>query len=138
MSQNEKLKPEHRKLWRRVYLDEFEGRGTSPEDAERMADRVIAQWEKRGAFDETESETAFAAPMAVVMSGDPNHAKDIIIRERLDEHLFVAFGQPSDGVGFVLIAKTPIGVRLASIALENNFRAMITHAPILLGKSNRT
>jgi hypothetical protein len=49
---DKKLKPEHRKLWRRIYLDSFEGDGTSPEEAERMADKVVEQWEARGAFDD--------------------------------------------------------------------------------------
>jgi len=49
---DKKLKPEHRKLWRRIYLDSFEGDGTSPEEAERMADKVVTQWERRGAFDD--------------------------------------------------------------------------------------
>lgn len=140
MDQKGKLKPEHRRLWRRIYLNEFEVHNASPEESEGMADRVVALWERRGAFDEMASETAtdtaFAAPMAVVMTGDPQSAYGIIQRERLEEHLFVALGKPSDGVSYVLIAKTPIGTKLASVALENNFRVMITHAPALLGKPN--
>lgn len=50
---DKKLKPEHRKLWRRVYLNEFEVQNQSPEASEAMADKVVTQWEARGAFDET-------------------------------------------------------------------------------------
>ncbi len=51
---DKKLKPEHRKLWRRVYLNEFEVQNQTPEASEAMADKVVAQWEARGAFDEAE------------------------------------------------------------------------------------
>lgn len=49
---DKKLKPEHRKLWRRVYFYEFEELRHTAEDSANMADRVVAQWEARGAFDD--------------------------------------------------------------------------------------
>ena len=52
-----KLKPEHRKLWRRVYFYEFEELRHTAEDSANMADKVVAQWEARGAFDEVERVT---------------------------------------------------------------------------------
>jgi TPP-dependent trihydroxycyclohexane-1,2-dione (THcHDO) dehydratase len=45
------LRPEQKKLWRRIYLQEKE-RGSSAEIAAREADAVVTHWEARGAFDE--------------------------------------------------------------------------------------
>jgi hypothetical protein len=48
-----KLRPEQQKLWRRIYLNAFEGGATTAESAE-MADTAVKQWEERGAFDSPE------------------------------------------------------------------------------------
>ena len=45
-----KLRPEQRKLWRRIYLTAFEGGATSKE-ATYEADVAVHQWEERGAFE---------------------------------------------------------------------------------------
>lgn len=46
----EKLRPEQRKLWRRIYLTAFDG-GANAKDAAYEADLAISQWDKRGAFE---------------------------------------------------------------------------------------
>lgn len=74
----EKLKPEQRKLWRRIYLAEFECCNASPEEAAAMADKVVAQWERRGAFDEatidaTTIATAHSEPSIIDQTVHPHH-----------------------------------------------------------------
>jgi hypothetical protein len=51
MTEKQKLRPEQRKVWRRVYLTAFEA-GSTTRESERMADEAVEQWEARGAFDE--------------------------------------------------------------------------------------
>ncbi len=46
----EKLRPEQRKLWRRIYLTAFDD-GANVNEAASCADRAVAHWEARGAFE---------------------------------------------------------------------------------------
>jgi hypothetical protein len=47
----DKLRPKQKKLWRRIYLDMFDG-GANVVDAVIAADLAVRQWEERGAFDD--------------------------------------------------------------------------------------
>ncbi len=49
-SMTEKLRPEQRKLWRRNYLTAFDD-GANVNEAASCADRAVAHWEARGAFE---------------------------------------------------------------------------------------
>lgn len=57
----EKLKPEQRKIWRRIYLSAFEG-GATNEQSATMADIAVKQWEDRGAFDDDPQDKANSPP----------------------------------------------------------------------------
>ena len=47
----DKLRPNQKKLWRRIYLEMFDG-GSTVDDAAIAADFAVRQWEERGAFDD--------------------------------------------------------------------------------------
>jgi hypothetical protein len=49
-SMTAKLRPEQRKLWRRVYLTVIEN-GANAKEAAYEADAAVLQWEERGAFE---------------------------------------------------------------------------------------
>ena len=60
-----KLRPEQRKLWRRIYLTAFDTDATV-DDAATMADKAVAQWEERGAFEAEPS----APPISMTTTWD--------------------------------------------------------------------
>lgn len=72
-----KLRPEQRKLWRRIYLEAFES-GSTVQEASQMADTAVKQWEERGAFDvepalstsTTTTWDAFSGTMGRMLSED--------------------------------------------------------------------
>lgn len=125
---DKKLKPEHRKLWRRIYLDSFEGDGTSPEEAERMADKVVAQWDARGAFDDVATPLTFVKPYAVMLPDDPHVTRSRLIKHSLQFDIAVALTRPHDGDGVMLVAMTERGERLARKASETNLETMFAFA----------
>lgn len=121
-----KLRPEQRKLWRRIYLTAFDD-GASVDEATLCVDRTVAQWEERGAFDDATDSTqqVFVAPFAVTCPGDALHARNVLHRHLLHDDIAVAFGRVGDGVGFTLIAMSERGKHLCAIALNESFRAML-------------
>lgn len=58
-----KLRPEQRKLFRRIFLTAFDT-GATVEEATTMADRSVAEWEARGAFE-------VEAPPTAPINGSP-------------------------------------------------------------------
>jgi hypothetical protein len=52
-----KLRPEQRKLWRRIYLNAFET-GANVRESCAMADESVAEWEARGAFEEVDESSS--------------------------------------------------------------------------------
>lgn len=59
-----KLRPEQRKLFRRIFLTAFDT-GATVEEATAMADRSVAEWEARGAFEADAQEPPSPSPNLV-------------------------------------------------------------------------
>lgn len=123
-----KLKPEHRILWRRVYLNGFEAQSLSPEASEAMADKVVAQWEARGAFDDVATPPTFVKPYAAILLDDPYVTRSRIIKHSLQFDIAVALTRPHEGDGVMLVALTERGERLARKAVETNLETMFAFA----------
>jgi hypothetical protein len=123
---SEKLRPEQRKIWRRIYLTAFDA-GSTPRESERMADEAIEQWEKRGAFDEEANPSPpkhhIAPPLCGVFPGDERDAFLRLKDKRLSDDVAVAIHENEDS--FALIAMSPRGDWLVRFALANGFSAML-------------
>jgi len=121
-----KLRPEHRKLWRRAYLAEFEGNGSSPEASRRIADEVVAQWEERGAFDvEPGASSTFNPPYGMAFPGDIRQALAELRACGVDVEHSIAIAFLERNEGFTLIPWSEDGKRLVDFAAQNSFAEMI-------------
>lgn len=125
---DKKLKPEHRKLWRRVYLNEFEAQNQSPEASEAMADKVVQQWEACGAFDETATPPTFVKPYAAILLDDPYVTRSRVIKHLLQFDIAVALTRPHEPNGVMLVALTERGERLVRKVVSTDLETMLTFA----------
>lgn len=134
MSEKRKLKPEHRKLWRRVYLDEFEGHGATPEEAEAMADKVVASWDARGAFDDY-TDTQSSPPMEPTKPFAVRFPHECVLTlHKLGDDIIgkhVAMGGCADREAVELRALTPYGDALLRVALPHDIKKFVAAIRLL-------
>lgn len=99
-----------------------------------MADKIVAQWEARGAFDETSnSEGAFVPPFVASFPNDTRAippldvatASAAIERAQLHHDMLVAPKPRWDGFSFVPL--TRLGYELVMLALEQGVPHMFAH-----------
>lgn len=124
---DKKLKPEHRKLWRRVYLNEFEVQNQTPEASEAMADKVVAQWEARGAFDVGDASSALpnepATPFAVRFPLESLATLQQLGPDIIGKH--IEFGNCDDRNAIELRALTPYGEALLRVGLPHGSKDFV-------------
>lgn len=118
-----KLRPEQRKLWRRIYLTAYES-GANVHESCGDADSSVDEWEKRGAFDDELSpiSAAFVPPFRGMFLGDMERTARRLSTVALCDHIQVAIGPDRDG--YSLIALTEFGVALIRIALSDGIENM--------------
>ena len=109
-------------------MNEFEAQNQSPEASEAMADKVVAQWEARGAFDDVATPTTFVKPYAVILLDDPHVTRSRVIKHLLQFDIAVASTRPHEPNGVMLVALTERGERLARKAFETDLETMLTFA----------
>lgn len=136
MSKKQKLKPEHRKLWRRIYLLEYERCGQTQSCAADIADDVVAQWEERGAFDDdtnvapptvTTSSSA-PAPFVLVVPADCDAAARTLV-DLLRGHIKFT---PTEHVDeLALAAKTDIGRAILMLGMVCSVSRMVAIARMI-------
>lgn len=117
------LRPEQKKLWRRIYLQAM-GRDGNAENACKEADAVVAHWEARGAFDEELSANAgFVQPFGVVFPGDLSHMFRLITTYHLCDDIVVAAHK--EPASYMLVAWSERGKQLVSFAMANGIASML-------------
>ena len=90
-----KLRPEQRKLFRRIFLTAFDT-GATVEEATAMADKAVAEWEARGAFEadlpsDPTSWEAFARHVGILLADNrsPSEISSLLRDEYRDDFDFM-------------------------------------------------
>lgn len=122
---SEKLRPEQRKLWRRINLTSFDT-GSTVEESVANADNMVAQWEERGAFEaEPVVTSTFNPPYGVAFPGDIVSAESSLRATGIDVQNVIAISPLYQRDGFMLIPFTEEGKRLVDFAGQHTFAEMI-------------
>ncbi len=120
-----KLRPEQRKLWRRIYLTAFEN-GANANEAAYEADTAVQFWDERGAFEvELVASSAFNPPYGMAFPGDIKQALAELRSCGVDVEHSIAIAFLEQHNGFTLIPWTEDGKRLVDFAARNSFAEMI-------------
>jgi len=120
-----KLRPEQRKLWRRIYLTVIEN-GANAKEAVYEADSAVLQWEERGAFEvEPVASSTFNPPYGVAFPGDIRQALAELRACGVDAEHSIAIAFLERNEGFTLIPWSEDGKRLVDFAARNSFAEMI-------------
>ena len=83
----------------------------------RMADKVVARWEARRAFDDVATPLTFVEPYAVMLPDDPHITRSRLIRHSLQFDIAVALTRPMTATRSCLVALTGRGEAVGAQSL---------------------